>query len=211
MKPGRNVSATKTNSSFGGRQFQADLGPDLSMHSLENNTDESLVNTASITSTLALRLSKGIMYTRIGTRVMVVLNPCRDLENVEGVIHQRVSEFRGDAASQSSAQLDGSPLSSLNPHLLETVENAYIHLIQEKKDQTILLLGKSGSGKSRTHSLLIDHLLALSSPLPKLAARIRLLSPLFPLLGGFEARRLCRAPVFLARRIRRRQSRFGFV
>ncbi|KAJ3077738.1 hypothetical protein HDU99_001003, partial [Rhizoclosmatium hyalinum] len=141
MKPGRNVSQAKTTASFAGSVFQSDLGPDLSMNAVaavSNEADGSapVVNTASITSTLAGRLSKGITHTCIGSRICVSVNPGRDMENREAVSQRRANVFTGGLEMEPSSE--GEWTSSAE-HFLQIVENAYVHVVQGKEDQSILL------------------------------------------------------------------------
>jgi hypothetical protein len=41
------------------------------------------------------------------------------------------------------------------PHVFTTVQSAYSHLLIDKSDQSIVLAGEAGSGKSISHSLVI--------------------------------------------------------
>ncbi|ORY46361.1 hypothetical protein BCR33DRAFT_736576 [Rhizoclosmatium globosum] len=99
---------------------------------VSNEADGSapVVNTASITSTLAGRLSKGITHTCIGSRIYVSVNPGRDMENREAVSRRRANVFTGRLEMEPSSEGEWN---SSAEHFLQIVENAYVHVVQGKK------------------------------------------------------------------------------
>ena len=151
-KPGRSVNLFKAQSALGTPlDSNRDVGPDLSIHSSSSSPEDGLDqirNDSIITSTLAHRLSRGLIYTAIGNRIVIALNPARSLFNMEAASSVKAQKFTGVVADDTHAltmEEDGEDIVIIDPdeestHIFQLVESAFIHALHEKKDQSLLLL-----------------------------------------------------------------------
>ncbi|ORY01252.1 hypothetical protein K493DRAFT_209876 [Basidiobolus meristosporus CBS 931.73] len=119
--------------------------------------NEDLVSIPNITSdeiasTLYDRYQDDILYTRIGAKVLI------------GVASARTGGPQNDElikAYLADYKNTGTRHGQLQPHIFHTVTDAYLNMRRTGFDQTIILSGESGSGKSYTKMLAFRMLLAL--------------------------------------------------
>jgi chitin synthase len=107
---------------------------------------------STIVDQLAQRAGKEKYFTRIGSRCMVSIRPSRGL-----VIFS-------NSTSKEYALISklGSKDKTLPPHAFNISASAYLHALRAKIDQSIVLLGESGSGKSNIYKVLLRNLCDLS-------------------------------------------------
>lgn len=122
------------------------------------NTDLSKLESSSeedLTTVLKSRYEQDYIYTRIGDQVLVSVNPnkslslCSDAHSLDCV-----AEYK-DISGQNAGQL--------SPHIFQLVNQTYLHMRRTGVDQSIIVSGDSGSGKTDAHNLALRHLVALSS------------------------------------------------
>ncbi|KAG1469534.1 hypothetical protein G6F56_003204 [Rhizopus delemar] len=122
-----------------------------------NRTDLSSLSTTtsdSITSCLRSRYNEHKTYINIGSRHLIALNPLKPLAiNDDQASLEYVAAYK-DATSQKQI---------LDPHLFDLINRVYFHMRRTASDQTVILRGVSGSGKSDIRKLSIRHLVRLSS------------------------------------------------
>ena len=97
--------------------------------------------------TLGCRYSEGAIYTYTGT-ILIALNPWRELSLYS---EEQLACYRDQ------------PLGALPPHLFAIADLAYTGMRQERDDQTILVSGESGAGKTESTRRLLEYLVAASS------------------------------------------------
>lgn len=152
-----------------------------------NTTDLSTLNNATvetITSCLHSRYDTYKVYTNIGSRHLVAINPLKELAiNDDQTSLEYVAAYK-DASSNHHQQQQPT---TLDPHLFDLVNRVYFHMRRTGSDQNIILRymniffplkkkiiinknffdffhrGESGSGKSEIRKLTIRHLVRLSS------------------------------------------------
>jgi myosin heavy subunit len=152
-KPGRSVNLFKAQSALGNSlDSSRDVGPDLSIFSSSASSTEDqtghdqIRNDSIISSTLAHRLSRGLIYTAIANRIIVALNPARSLFNMEAASSSKAQKFTGVVVDDGlNMEDDGEEIVIIDPdeestHIFQLVESAFIHSLHEKKDQSLLLL-----------------------------------------------------------------------
>lgn len=146
---------------------------------------------ASILFNLKSRHSNGCPYTRVGD-IMVAVNP---FEWIDGLYSPEKQEFYARNLIWQ-ASLDNNALTSprgsvkgrrallataaterkavgydfeklgINPHVYETSSLAYLGLAVEGNDQTILVTGESGAGKTETIKIVMNHLATVERSRP---------------------------------------------
>lgn len=105
-----------------------------------------------IAQTLRDRFVRDVVYTRIGPRVMVTINPGKPLASSnEATCAEYVEEYKNPT---------GEPL---NPHVFQVASGAYLHLRRTGLDQAIVLQGETGSGKTENLKLILKYYDSLRS------------------------------------------------
>ncbi|KAI7901255.1 chitin synthase-domain-containing protein [Cokeromyces recurvatus] len=102
-----------------------------------------------ITETLRCAFQSNVIYSRISDTAIIALNPYKSmpLENTS-----YVAEYK-----------DPDGLEPLPTHLYKIVNQAYLHMRRTGIDQSLILCGESGSGKTESFKLALNHLIQLSS------------------------------------------------
>ncbi|RKP05556.1 P-loop containing nucleoside triphosphate hydrolase protein, partial [Thamnocephalis sphaerospora] len=99
-----------------------------------------------ILRTLRDRYVKDTVYARIGTRTLVSVNPCCPLSSFnDATCDAYIAEYR-----DTSKQLRVS-----TPHLYQLIAHAYLTMRRTNSDQSIVLCGETGSGKTENKKLVM--------------------------------------------------------
>ncbi|CEP12919.1 hypothetical protein [Parasitella parasitica] len=118
-------------------------------------TSLSNANAETIAACLRSRYETLKMYTNVGFRHLIAVNPLKDLAiNDDQTSLEYVAAYK-DASGGKNTLLD--------PHLFDLVNKVYFHMRRTGSDQNIVLRGDAGSGKSEIRNLSIRHLVRLSS------------------------------------------------
>ncbi|KAL7331866.1 hypothetical protein PS15p_203994 [Mucor circinelloides] len=95
----------------------------------------------------------GGLYHRLGDNAIVAVNSN----------HRHHSQNQHTLSLEYVAEYKTTALTTQLPvHLFKTVNQCYLHMRRTAIDQSILLSGDTGSGKSETSNLILSHLIALS-------------------------------------------------
>ncbi|KAL4248592.1 TRAFAC class myosin-kinesin ATPase superfamily protein [Abortiporus biennis] len=93
------------------------------------------------------------IYTNIGSSALVAVNPHKYVSsNADSVLHKYAAEYRDTSPGKIP----------LPPHIFQLANNAYYHMRRTNSDQSILMSGETGSGKSESRRLAIKTVLELS-------------------------------------------------
>ncbi|KAH9524184.1 Unconventional myosin-XIX [Bulinus truncatus] len=113
-------------------------------------TELNPVNEASALECLHQRFSCNIFYTSAGTTIVAV-NPFKDVPKLYSI--HKIQEYHR-------------PLQDLDPHIFIIGEKAYTHMLREldKINQSIVVSGESGAGKTVSAKYLLKYLTIVSSP-----------------------------------------------
>ncbi|XP_019449127.1 PREDICTED: myosin-2-like isoform X2 [Lupinus angustifolius] len=103
----------------------------------------SYLNEPSILHNLKLRYSKEMIYTKAGP-ILIALNPFKDLQNYG---NDHVPAF-----NQKFIDI---------PHVYAMADAAYNEMIRDEVNQSIIISGESGSGKTETGKIAIQYLAAV--------------------------------------------------
>ncbi|KAG1375353.1 hypothetical protein G6F61_008545 [Rhizopus arrhizus] len=101
------------------------------------------------------RFKRNQPYTRLGHSTLIVVNPYQPLEILNDVTLNTYADigYRNVAENKIFMQ----------PHVYDLATRVYFHMRRTGEDQSIVLSGITGSGKSTTRTHLINQLLLLST------------------------------------------------
>ncbi|KAJ3307568.1 hypothetical protein HDU76_004534, partial [Blyttiomyces sp. JEL0837] len=116
------------------------------------------VGDESIVSTLKERYAQGQIFTRVGSSTMVVVNPVHNVATTSDETSRQYAEWAQDTSS------DKVPLPA---HVFDFAASVFYHMLREQQDQSIIISGESGSGKSEVRKMVVRQLCALSKSAKK--------------------------------------------
>ena len=115
-----------------------------SIHKINNLTNLIHLNEPSILETLLDRYNKDKIYT-LNSNILISINPYKNLDIYGDNI---IDKYKNEKC--------------LEPHIFNTIKLAYNNLIKNKKNQSILVSGLSGSGKTYACKLMMKYLAVIS-------------------------------------------------
>ena len=111
---------------------------------------EDLTEDAMVTS-LKARFLRNSIYTYVGS-ILVSINPYY---------------FFAIYNPKHTAVYQGKPLGQLPPHIFAVADEAYSSMLADKENQSIVISGESGAGKTEATKFLLHHLMSLSAKIDK--------------------------------------------
>ena len=105
---------------------------------------------------LRKRYEADLIYTYTG-RILLALNPFRQIKSLYG--QHVIEKYRQDASSSASSSV---VLKDRPPHVYATAQDAYSAMLREGQNQSILVSGESGAGKTVTTKIILGYLTTLS-------------------------------------------------
>ncbi|OZJ04569.1 hypothetical protein BZG36_02720 [Bifiguratus adelaidae] len=113
---------------------------------MEDMAELSILNEASVTHNLRMRYQDNLIYTYSGL-FLVALNPYRKLPIYsDSVVQSYKNKRRGE----------------MPPHIYAVTDLAYHDMLQDKENQTILITGESGAGKTENTKKSIQYLASIA-------------------------------------------------
>ncbi|OBZ78198.1 Myosin-11 [Grifola frondosa] len=114
---------------------------------VDDIADLTFLNEASVVHNLRLRYGSGAIYTYSGL-FLVAINPYQSLPLYsDGIVHQ----YRGKRRDENP------------PHIFAIAERAWINMGEERENQSILITGESGAGKTESTKKVIQFLAAIAT------------------------------------------------
>ncbi|KAF9172087.1 hypothetical protein BGX21_005109 [Mortierella sp. AD011] len=136
----------------------------LTRHDNNNNdppTQESIFNV------LTRRHQLGLPYTRIGSSVLVAVNPNQSLNLYSDATgHQYTEQAFNTSKSnnnQNSQSNNNNNIPPLEPHVFELASAMYYHMRRTEQDQGVVLSGIAGSGKTTSQRHLVHQIIRLAT------------------------------------------------
>ncbi|CAO3682868.1 hypothetical protein G6F70_002985 [Rhizopus microsporus] len=124
------------------------------MTSTEDLSEIKDVTEEKIVSALKERFLNGQIYTRVKHSLLIVVNPYKDSrETIQEISERYLAEYKNTDIKKR-----------LPAHIFQHVNQAYFHMRRTRIDQSILLSGLCGSGKSEMSQWILYHLITLSNP-----------------------------------------------
>jgi len=96
-------------------------------------------------------IEKDLIYSYIGHSILIALNPQKELGIYNDVTKNIYKQYFNDIKQDPSTPEPPA-------HLYYLVEDSYINMIENHKDQTFIISGDSGSGKTESAKYLINYL-----------------------------------------------------
>ncbi|KAJ7083732.1 P-loop containing nucleoside triphosphate hydrolase protein [Mycena belliarum] len=114
---------------------------------VEDIADLTFLNEASVVNNLRLRFGSGAIYTYSGL-FLVAINPYQTLPLYSDAIIQQYRNKRRDENP---------------PHIFAVAERAWVNMGEERENQSILITGESGAGKTESTKKVIQYLAAIAT------------------------------------------------
>ncbi|KAG8221578.1 P-loop containing nucleoside triphosphate hydrolase protein [Butyriboletus roseoflavus] len=114
---------------------------------VDDIADLTFLNEASVVHNLRLRYGSGAIYTYSGL-FLVAINPYQNLPLYTDTIIQQYRNKRRDENP---------------PHIFAVTERAWINMQEERENQSILITGESGAGKTESTKKVIQYLSAIAT------------------------------------------------
>ncbi|SAL99827.1 hypothetical protein [Absidia glauca] len=135
------------------------------------------VNEDSIVSTIRSRFLQDKTFTRIAHPILIAVNPYKDVRHsIEDTSNLYFTEYKGSHGANGNSNnrhhhhhhhhhhhqhYQNHQNEPLPPHIFQHVNQAYFYMRRTGQDQSIILSGTSGSGKSEMHHWILHHLFTL--------------------------------------------------
>ena len=108
------------------------------------------------------RFSEDKIYSFIGMPILIAVNPYKKLN----IYTEKIIKLYKDYFNQ--LKKDPTKISPPKPHLYHLAEAAYRDMINDKKNQSLIISGESGSGKTESTKIILRYLAVSSLDISKI-------------------------------------------
>eukprot|EP01088_Endostelium_zonatum_P014079 TRINITY_DN294_c0_g2_i1.p1 TRINITY_DN294_c0_g2~~TRINITY_DN294_c0_g2_i1.p1 ORF type:complete len:1666 (-),score=459.95 TRINITY_DN294_c0_g2_i1:2-4921(-) len=122
---------------------------------------------------LSVRYRKKLVYTNCGT-ILVAINP---FERLDIYTQKIVQQYVGKRIGQEP------------PHIFAVGEDAYARMREDKVNQSIIISGESGAGKTETMKLILQYLAAMTNKHSEIEQKILESNPVMEAFGNAKTGR----------------------
>lgn len=129
-----------------------------------------LVSEPMVLELLRRRFNDDIIYTSVSD-VLVAINPLKPMEIYS---QKAMNQYKNGAEDV------------LPPHIFEISARAFAALSSERKDQSILISGESGAGKTETTKLLLQYIATTAGGTNGLEEQLLLANPILEAFGNAQ-------------------------
>ena len=145
---------------------------------VENMTQLNYVHAPALLDNLRYRFSKDYVYTYTG-KICIAVNP----------FSWKVSKPLYEESLL--VQYRGKELGDKPPHVYAIAEDAYQHIVNDRRNQSILVSGESGAGKTESVKVMMQYLAVVSKSgdQNKVAAQVLASNPLLEAFGNAKTSR----------------------
>jgi len=130
------------------------------------------LNEASVLNGLSLRYNEDNIYTKTG-EIIIAVNPYKET----------------DLYSENNMKMYRERKENLAPHIYETAIKAYDSIKNNNRNQSILISGESGAGKTQSTKILMEYLSRVSSCDSDIARKIVSCNPILEAFGNAKTLR----------------------
>lgn len=110
-------------------------------------------NEGALLHTIRTRYQRRQIFTSIGSPILISVNPYQKLA---GVFTSKVASlYRQQSVALRQGKTNGE---ALQPHLFMVAEDSYQNMLIERKNQSIIISGESGAGKTEATKIILCYL-----------------------------------------------------
>lgn len=128
------------------------ISPEVNEGRIEDMCDLEEFSEQDMMSNLRARFSNKDIYTYVGS-ILISINPYY---------------FYSIYNPKYGSMYQGKQLGSLPPHIFAVADSSYHAMLNERQNQSVIISGESGAGKTEATKFLLHHLMSLSAKLDEL-------------------------------------------
>ena len=121
------------------------------LQGVSNLLDLGEFNEGALLHTIRQRFAQQHIYTMIGSPILISVNPYQKLKGV--FTSEVASKYRQYAIDQLKGER-----AHPGPHLFQVAEDSYQSLMIDRKNQSIIISGESGAGKTEATKIILCYL-----------------------------------------------------
>ncbi|KAG5491542.1 hypothetical protein JIQ42_01446 [Leishmania sp. Namibia] len=145
------------------------------------------ISDKAITDDLSVRHREDLIYTNIGS-VLLVVNPFKEIQGLYNDAHMQFYRHSGRLGGTRYALLEGQEPGDAalgGPHIFALAEDTYRSMVSEEENQCIIISGESGAGKTEASKQIMQYISAVSGNTTDMQRVKRIILESNPLLEAF--------------------------